>query len=370
MARRKRRLARDERLAPRPGGARLAFEAPFHNTRTPGELIERVDGDVTALANFFSQFAIRIVGSALVLIGVLLLLTREDWRVGAVMGAFALLGMWALNRLRRLSGPRWEEAFGIRAEFSGFLEERLGATEDLRSSGAGAYVLRQLHVYMRRLMLGFRRAMLSGHHSFVAANVINAVGLAAGLALGAWLYRRGETTLGTVYLISYYGALLGWPLQELTSQMQDFQQATAAIYRVRDLQQVQPTIRDGPGADLPAGPLSLEFRTVSFAYGDEPVLREMSFAIPAGETLGVLGRTGSGKTTITRLLFRLYDAKDGAILLGGTDIREARLDELRERIGLVTQDIQLFHGRWRRTSRSSTARCRRRGSAPRSTSSG
>jgi ABC-type multidrug transport system fused ATPase/permease subunit len=323
----------------------LDLEAPFHNARTPGELIERVDGDVTALANFFSQFVIRIVGSALLLAGVLVLLAREDWRVGAVMAVFAFGALAVLNALRRLAAPRWEAAFDTRADFGGFLEERLAAAEDVRSSGAVPSVLRQLHVYMRLLMLRYRAAMISGHHSWVAANVVNAAGLAAGLALGAYLYHRGEATIGTVYLIASYGALLGWPLEELTAQMQDFQQATAAIFRVRDLRRVEPTIRDGPGADFPAGPLSLEFRGVEFAYGDgPPVLHGVSFAVDAGETLGVLGRTGSGKTTLTRLLFRLYDAHAGSILLGGTDIRRARLAELRERVGLVTQEVQLFHG--------------------------
>lgn len=322
----------------------LRLEAPFHAARTPGELIERVDGDVTALANFFSQFVIRILGSALLLGGVLLLLAREDWRIGVLMALFALVAMLALNRLRHFAGPRWEAAFAARADFGGFLEERLGATEDLRSSGAEPYVLRELHRYQRLLMLRYRSAMLSGHHSFVATRITTAGGLAAGLAFGAFLYLGGDATLGTVYLIGFYGALLAWPLEELSAQMQDFQQATAAIFRVRDLQRIEPMIRDGPGASFSSGALPLEFRDVSFAYGDEPVLRNMSFRLEPGQTLGLLGRTGSGKTTITRLLFRLYDVGEGAILLGGIDIRRARLAELRERIGLVTQDVQLFHG--------------------------
>ena len=322
----------------------LGLEASFHNARTPGELIERVDGDVTALANFFSQFIIRIVGSALLLAGVLLLLVREDWRVGAAMSVFALAGILVLNRLRRLTNPHWQAAFDTRGRFGGFLEERLGATEEIRSSGAGPYVLRQLHLYMRELMLRFRSAMITGHHTYVAGRLIGAGGVAIGLGFGAYLYFEGEATIGTVYLISFYGYLLSWPLEELTAQMLDFQQATAAIFRVRDLQRVQPAIRDGPGAEFPRGALGLEFRGVSFAYGDEPVLRDVSFEVTAGETLGVLGRTGSGKTTITRLLFRLYEARQGTILLGGTDVRQARLAALRARVGLVTQDVQLFHG--------------------------
>jgi ATP-binding cassette subfamily B protein len=101
---------------------------------------------------------------------------------------------------------------------------------------------------------------------------------------------------------------------------------------------------DGEGVDLPGGALSVELDGVSFAYGAEPVLQRVSCRVDPGEVLGLLGRTGSGKTTISRLLFRLYDPNDGVVRVGGTDIRTAPLAVLRERVGLVTQDVQLFGG--------------------------
>jgi ATP-binding cassette subfamily B protein len=99
---------------------------------------------------------------------------------------------------------------------------------------------------------------------------------------------------------------------------------------------------DGPGVTVPAGALSVELDNVSFTYGSEPVLNGVNCCVEPGEILGLLGRTGSGKTTISRLLFRLYDPTEGAIRFGGSDMRHARVDTLRGRIGLVTQDVQLF----------------------------
>jgi ATP-binding cassette subfamily B protein len=121
--------------------------------------------------------------------------------------------------------------------------------------------------------------------------------------------------------------------------------------RVRELLSVETRVTsNGGGQALPPGPLAVELDGVSFAYeartaeGAEPVLRDVSFRIEPGELLGLLGRTGSGKTTVSRLLFRLHDPQAGAVRLGGVDLRDAELDAVRVRIGLVTQDVQLFQG--------------------------
>lgn len=179
------------------------------------------------------------------------------------------------------------------------------------------------------------------------SNTVNALfvaGTAAALATSALLQRSGALTVGAVFLVFRYTGMLRLPLERLARHMNSFQQATGGIVRVRELLATVPRVADGKGAALPAGPLSVEFDHVGFAYDDEPVLRDVSWRLEAGGVLGLLGRTGSGKTTISRLLFRLHDVTAGAVRLGDTDIRDARLDELRQRIGLVTQDVQLFAG--------------------------
>ncbi len=108
----------------------LRLDLAFHKARTPGELIERVDGDVTALANFFSQFVVKVLGNLVLLIGVLVVLFAEDWRVGAAMATFALLALVTLLSFQRIAVPYWRKARQASAELFGFIEERLAGTED------------------------------------------------------------------------------------------------------------------------------------------------------------------------------------------------------------------------------------------------
>jgi ATP-binding cassette subfamily B protein len=171
-----------------------------------------------------------------------------------------------------------------------------------------------------------------------------ALDTSASFVLAALLYRAQLITIGTAYIIFHYAQMMFRPLNQITRQMEDLQKATAGIERIDGLFGTPYLIADRHAAALPAGPLAVEFKDVSFAYdGDETVLEGINFRLPPGHVLGLLGRTGSGKTTLARILCRLYDPVDGAILLGGVDTRRARLAELRRRVGVVTQDVQLFH---------------------------
>ncbi|HOG46549.1 MAG TPA: ABC transporter ATP-binding protein [Anaerolineae bacterium] len=321
----------------------LRLDMPFHKAHTPGEMIERIDGDVTALANFFSQFVIYVFGNAVLLVGVLVVLWGIDWRAGLVMSAFAVVGMGGMLRARNVAVPFWEQSRQAAADLSGYLVERLAGTEDIRSSGAVAYVLRGFFGHLRRLYDTTRKATLVGTVMSVIILSVMAVGTVAAFVIAALLFRGGLITIGTAYIIFHYSQMMFRPLNLISRQMEELQKASAGIERIRRLYSESCTVEDGPGAALPTGPLAVEFAGVSFGYdGDETVLDGISFRLAPGQVLGLLGRTGSGKTTLARLLCRLYDADSGAILLGGTDIRRPRLAELRRRVGVVTQDVQLF----------------------------
>ena len=321
----------------------LRLDMPFHNARTPGELIERIDGDVTALAQFFSQFVVRVLGSALLFLGVLVLLFREDVRVGLALAAFSLVALAVLHRSRNVAVPHVTAERQASAELFGFVEERLSGLDDIRAHGAGAYVMRRFHEALRHRFLKARNAEVMMNGVWVIANALFVLGYALGLALGAYLYRAGAITIGTVYLIFQFTEMLRRPLEQITQQLREFQKAAAGVGRIHELLGVESRIPDGPGVELPRGALSVEFDSVSFAYSDDgPALSDLSFRLPPGSVLGVLGRTGSGKTTLARLLVRLYDRGAGTIRLGGVDIRDAHLAQLRGRVGIVTQDMQLF----------------------------
>nr|WP_059013276.1 ABC transporter ATP-binding protein [Streptomyces specialis] len=174
---------------------------------------------------------------------------------------------------------------------------------------------------------------------------VPSLGQVAMLALGGWMATRGEITLGTFVAFSTYLAQLVGPVRMLTVILTVGQQARAGVERVFELIDMEPEIREAPDArPLPAdAPATVEFDRVGFGYGEgRPVLRELSLRIDPGETLAVVGTSGSGKSTVSLLLPRFYDPDRGTIRVGGEDIRELTYDSLRAAIGLVPEDSFLF----------------------------
>ena len=330
----------------------LQLDPSFHNEHTPGELIERVDGDVATLNNFFSQFTVHLFGNALLMLGILVMLFRIDWRVGASLTGFSILTLVVLTSLRNVAVPHWNATRQANAELFGYIEERLAGTEDIRSSGATAYVMRRLYERMRDLLKKQIKSVIWGSTTYTSMNLLTAMGVAVTLAIGAYLYRRQEITIGTIFLIFSYSEMLRRPIEQINRQFMDLQMATASIGRIMTLFDTTGSIqkqdevleRTGGALTLRPGAASVDFDHVSFEYAEnDPVLDDLNFHLPSGQVMGLLGRTGSGKTTLIRLLFRLYDPTSGTIRLDGVDLRDIRVADLRSRIGIVTQDIQLFN---------------------------
>jgi ATP-binding cassette subfamily B protein len=246
---------------------------------------------------------------------------------------------------QKLATGRWAIANQASAEMSGFVEERLAGADDIRAAGAMPYMLYRLHSLMRTWLQKYRSATMLGSLVFNFTNLMSVTGYALGLALAAVLYTHHDVSIGTAYLIVAYAHMLAQPLNSLREQARQVQQAGGGIRRINALFEIKPLV-NSPAEARPAlagGALPAEFHEVSFAYdADEPVLRGVSFRAQPGRVLGVLGRTGSGKTTLARLLFRFYDPDQGAVHLGGEDLRGLALDNLRARVGMVTQDVQLF----------------------------
>jgi ATP-binding cassette, subfamily B, bacterial len=321
----------------------LNLDMRFHNDHTPGELIERIDGDVTELATFFSQFALNLVSNGLLLIGILAALFREDWRAGLGFTVFAFATILILGRLKDIAVPHQKARRQAEAELYGFLEEQLAGTEDIRSSGAVDYSIRELFRHQGTILKHNRKA------GFKRWIIENAMGLAltAGTLLaissGYWLYIAGLVTIGTVYLFVHYINLLDEPFWAMTHEIESFQTIGACVERLTEFRNFKAEVLDGSGLNIPERPLELAFKHVTFSYnGNDSVLSELSFQLKPGSVLGLLGRTGSGKTTLARLIFRLYDPKSGCIEIHGEDIRNASLETLRRNVAIVTQDVQLF----------------------------
>jgi ABC-type multidrug transport system fused ATPase/permease subunit len=322
----------------------LRLDAAFHTAHTPGELIERVDGDVSALARFFSRFAVYVLGNAVLMLGVLGLLYHVDWRVGLGMSMVVVLVLAAMLRIRALAIPSWAAQRQASADFYGFLGEYLAGLEDVRSSRAGAFVLRRCAKVMRAWLVVTRKAQMLGYAMFAASLGLFGLGTAGAFALSAMLFKAGTLTIGNVYLIFQCTEMLRVPTDQIRNEVQDLQQADASMGRIEALLRATSRVADGPVVALPPGPLAVELDCVSFGYAEDTlVLRDVSVRLQPGRVLGVVGRTGSGKTTLTRLLLRFYDPLAGVVRLGGRDLRTVRLAAVRSRIGLVTQEVQLFH---------------------------
>ena len=323
----------------------LSLDMSFHKDRTSGENVERVDGDINALANFFSSFVIVLLSNLLLMIGIIVLLFRENVLVGFAMLVFIIAALVVIQYIRKFAVPSWAALRQMNAQFFGFLVEHLEGTEDTRANGATGFVLRQYYLLLRKWLPIRIRAFMGWGAMWITTIIVFSLGTAVAFGVSAYLWRQGAVTIGTVYMIFHYTELLAKPIEKLRTQIEDLQKADASIHRVQELLDLRSKIQDGNGTPLSEGPLSVTFQQVKFGYEEAlTTLNDINFHLEPGRVLGVIGRTGSGKTTITRLLMRFYNPDEGRILLGDVDIRDPYVHEVRKRVGLVTQSIEIFQG--------------------------
>lgn len=328
----------------------LRLDMGFHKQHTPGELIERIDGDVTTLSEFFASFVIRVLGNLVLVAAVLVLLWRESIWVGLTMTGWAALVLVGMLAIQTVALPWWKAMRARSAEFFGFLGEQLAGTEDVRAAGGVPFMMHRFTRVMRAWLPEQVRARM-GFAALWGWSILTY--LIIGMALIFWLgwqgLQAGTLTIGAVYLIFHYSDMLREPLEQIRQQMEVLQKAGAGIARVEELLAVRSRLEETGREALPAGPLPVELRRVSFAYCDdasngETVLEDVDLTLAPGRVLGVLGRTGSGKSTLARLLTRLYDPAEGEVVVGGAALPSLAIPALRDRVAMVTQEVQLFRG--------------------------
>jgi ABC-type multidrug transport system fused ATPase/permease subunit len=306
-------------------------------------LIERVDGDLTGLSYFFAQFLLNVVGSLLLLVGVLVVVWVQNPTAGSVLTAFAVVALGALVAVRRVAASAWERAREASAMLFGFLEERLVGTEDIRSCGAEPHTLRGFYGRARNRMWRTSRARVMDAIPWTTHGIIAAGAYAIAFIVPAVLARRGSITVGSAFVLYFYTQLLLQPLTNVSQQVEQLQQAIAGGRRVFELLAMKSAIVDGPGASVPDGPLRLALKGVTFGYGADPdVLHDITHEVEAGTVLGLVGRTGSGKSSLARLLVRLHDPRGGTVEVGGVDVRVLTRENLRRRVALVTQEVHVL----------------------------
>ena len=261
----------------------LSLDMGFHKKRTPGELIERIDGDVTALTNFFSAFVIKVGGNTVLLVGVLVLLWIENVWIGFGLTIFSIAAMAVMIGLQQVAVPWWKAVRGTSAEMYGFIGEQVEGTEDIRGNGDVPYMLHKFTMILRRWL----PQHVKSRHGFSlmwGSNIaVYVISTAIVFWLGSIFFGNGTMTIGSVYLVFHYLSLLRHPMDEIRSQMEDFQKAGAGIERVGELFALTSGLDTSGDHRPPAGALGVRLDNMTFAYddahGSEIVLDDLSLEI-------------------------------------------------------------------------------------------
>lgn len=323
----------------------LGLDHEFHRTHTPGELIQRVDGDVTSVSDFLSQVVTKAAGAAMLVSGMVVVLGVIDWRLGLGMAAYVGLALAVVVRTRHRAVSESSDEMGALGRLYGGIEERLTAAEDLRSNGAADHVAwRFVEDSEDALVSAVRRERAFLVMWWLVQGAV-AAGWVLSLVLGAALVAAGTITIGTAFLLFQFVLLVARPLEEVVHELETVQKANGAMVRVADLLAIRPNVLDDGTTSPTPGPLSITATDVDFDYGDDqPVLAAVDLHIGAGRSVGIVGRTGSGKTTFSRLVLRLVEPTGGRLSLGDVPIADIALVELRRRVALVPQEVELFAG--------------------------
>ncbi|WP_406126574.1 ABC transporter ATP-binding protein/permease [Streptomyces canus] len=311
-----------------------------------GQVVGRATSDLQLIQGLLFMLPMTIGNFALFLIS-LIVMAWLSIPLTLVALAVAPALWWIARRSRSKLHPATWYAQAQAAAVAGVVDGAVSGVRVVKGFGQEDQETGKLREVGRRLYAGRLRTIRFNSKYTPALQAVPALGQVAMLAVGGWLAVRGHITLGTFVAFSTYLAQLVGPVRMLAMVLTVAQQARAGTERVLELIDTEPYLKDGT-KELPAdAPATVEFDDVSFGYDralgkTSPVLDGLSFEIRAGETLAVVGSSGSGKSTVSLLLPRFYDVTHGAVLIGGHDVRELTLDSLRSAIGLVPEDSFLF----------------------------
>ncbi|MEZ5177963.1 MAG: ABC transporter ATP-binding protein [Acidimicrobiales bacterium] len=297
----------------------LAMDLHWHGDHSPGQLIERIDGDIDAVTRFSSTAVLQLLGNTILVAGVLVVSAVIDWRASVLIGLTVAAAVAVMVRLRRLAVPFYDDEREVQAQLYGDVEERLGGLEDLRANGAGRWAEHRLQQHSAGWWRTARRCGARRRH--LLAGAVFGVGSVLVLALGV-----GQPAGHALGGLGAHPAAVQPARERPALEGGRAARRGTEGHRRHARRRPAPGQPPGPGGRrrpaLPAGALEVELREVTFGYGTgHPVLDHVDLVVPAGTTLGVVGRTGSGKTTVGRLIARLWDTEEGAVLVGGVDVR-------------------------------------------------
>ena len=333
----------------------MALSLRFHDRTPVGKLLTRLTSDVDALAEVFGSGAVGVLADLVTLLVIAVTMISIEWRLGLLLlvsqvpVVFGIL--WLQGRYRKANYRVREELSQLNADLQENLQG-LEVVQMFRREATNSARFAQVTDAYREAVTGtiLYESSISALIEWVALSAIAVV-----LALGGWMVLGSTMGLGTLTTFILYSQRLFDPLRQLAERFTQIQGGLTAVERIGELLEQPIEIADLPASDRTAAAIrsgserasagEVIFERVSFSYRpDDPILSDLSFRIAPGEHVALVGPTGSGKTTVIRLLCRLYEPQQGRILLDGIDIRQLPIPTLRQRLGVVLQDTFLFSG--------------------------
>ncbi len=318
----------------------------FFDQRSHGELMSRVTNDIDSMNNAMTQSVVQIFSSTLTILGVTIAMLSLNWLLAIVSFLVIPVMIWTSKTIIRFSSRNYTKRQKDLGELNGFVEESISGKEVITLFGKEKETISQFGTINENLRTS---AMLADTYSgFLGPvnNFINNLGIALIIGVGALLTLNDVTTVGVIASFVTYSRLFFRPINQLSSLLNTIQAAVAGAERVFEIMDEVPDLTDQENA-LAINKIKgeVEFKNVHFGYTpDKEVLKGISLSAKPGETIALVGPTGSGKTTIINLLSRFYDIQSGSITIDGHDLKDYRIDDLRKRIGIVLQETYLFSG--------------------------
>lgn len=316
----------------------------FHKRAETGELLTKVTNDTNNLRDVFSEFALNFATESVTLVGMVVIMFLVNWRLSLiVLTTFPFLAFISFYRFHaiRESARKQRSAEG---KIASKLHEVLNSILVVQAFGRERYEEERFETQSEAtLEESIRTARLEAASSR-AVDMVSAFGTFAVLVYGSLQALDGVITPGSVLVFAAYMNSLNAPIRSLAKLSAKISRAVVSANRIGEILEIQPEIEDKPDA-IRAKNLrgEIAFRNVSFGYGDgKPILEDVSFAIPAGKKIALLGVSGAGKSTIISLILRFYDAMTGEVLIDGVNIKDYGRESLRGEIGIVLQDTILF----------------------------